>query len=62
MQRTGIKFFRSVTRAASASSPASAQRGYFIRDICRAFSDPATWGRETSGRCGASAWTRSRSL
>src|SRR3954469_18328942 len=50
MQRTGIKFFRKVTQAGRGIFAGIGQRGYFIRDIFRAFSEPATWGRETFGQ------------
>jgi len=47
MQRTGIKFFRKVAQTVSGIFAGIGQRGFFIRDIGRAFSEPATWGRET---------------
>ena len=50
MQRTGIKFFRKVTQGGGGIFAGIGQRGYFIRDIFRAFSEPATWGRETLGQ------------
>src|SRR5215210_7095 len=47
MQRTGIKFFRRVARTGRGIFAGIGQRGFFIRDIGRAFSEPDTWGRET---------------
>ena len=47
MQRTGIKFFRNVARAGRGVFAGIGQRGFFMRDIGRAFSEPATWGGET---------------
>src|SRR5678815_3160514 len=47
MQRTGIKFFRRVARTGRGLFAGIGQRGFFIRDIGRAFAEPATWGRET---------------
>ena len=47
MQRTGIKFFRRVARTGRGLFAGIGQRGFFIRDIGRAFAEPATWGNET---------------
>ena len=47
VQRTGIRFFRRVTRASSTSSRQVGARGYFLRDIGRALGDPATFVPET---------------
>ena len=47
MQRTGIKFFRNVARANRTLFAGIGQRGFFIRDIGRAFAEPETWGSET---------------
>src|SRR5687768_5573492 len=47
MQRTGIVFFRKVAQTVRGIFAGIGQRGFFIRDIGRAFSEPATWGRET---------------
>ena len=47
MQRTGIKFFRKVAQTGRGLFAGIGQRGFFIRDIVRAFGEPATWGRET---------------
>ena len=47
MQRTGIKFFRKVAQTGRGLFAGIGQRGFFIRDIFRAFGEPATWGRET---------------
>jgi phospholipid/cholesterol/gamma-HCH transport system permease protein len=47
MRRTGIKFFRNVARAGRAIFAGIGQRGFFFRDVARAFGEPETWGRET---------------
>jgi phospholipid/cholesterol/gamma-HCH transport system permease protein len=47
MQRGGIKFFRRVTRAFIGFFRQIGARGYFLRDIGRAFGDPATFVPET---------------
>ena len=47
VQRTGIKFFRRITRAFLAFFHAVGARGYFMRDIGRALGDPATFVPET---------------
>jgi phospholipid/cholesterol/gamma-HCH transport system permease protein len=47
VQRTGIKFFRRITRAFIAFFRQIGARGYFLRDIGRAFGDPATFVPET---------------
>ena len=47
VQRTGIVFTRQVTRAFIAFFREIGKRGYFLRDIGRAFGDPATFVPET---------------
>ncbi|HEX7977750.1 MAG TPA: ABC transporter permease [Gemmatimonadaceae bacterium] len=47
MQRTGIRFFRRVTRAFIDFFAQIGARGYFLRDIGRALGDPATFIPET---------------
>jgi len=47
VQRTGIKFFRRITRAFIAGFKSIGARGYFLRDIGRALGDPATFIPET---------------
>ncbi|MFL5605088.1 MAG: MlaE family ABC transporter permease, partial [Gemmatimonadaceae bacterium] len=47
MQRGGIKFFRRMTRGFIAFFRQIGARGYFLRDIGRAFGDPATFVPET---------------
>jgi len=47
MQRTGIKFFRRVTRAFINFFAQIGARGYFLRDIGRALGDPSTFVPET---------------
>jgi phospholipid/cholesterol/gamma-HCH transport system permease protein len=47
VQRTGIKFFRRITRAFIAGFKSIGARGYFLRDIGRALGDPATFVPET---------------
>jgi phospholipid/cholesterol/gamma-HCH transport system permease protein len=47
VQRHGIKFTRRVTRAFISFFRQIGQRGYFLRDIGRAFGDPATFVPET---------------
>ena len=47
VQRTGIKFFRRVTRAFIDFFAQVGARGYFLRDIGRALGDPATFVPET---------------
>ena len=47
VQRTGIKFFRRITRAFIAGFRSIGARGYFLRDIGRALGDPATFIPET---------------
>src|SRR5829696_5270287 len=47
MQRTGIKFFRKVAQTGRGVFAGIGQRGFFVRDIGRAFSEPDTWGGET---------------
>ena len=47
VQRTGIKFFRRVTRAFIDFFAQIGARGYFLRDIFRALGDPATFVPET---------------
>ena len=47
VQRTGIKFFRRITRAFLAFFHAVGARGYFLRDMGRALGDPATFVPET---------------
>ncbi len=47
VQRQGIKFTRRVTRGFIAFFRQIGQRGYFLRDIGRAFGDPATFVPET---------------
>jgi phospholipid/cholesterol/gamma-HCH transport system permease protein len=47
VQRGGIRFFRRVTRAFISLFGQVGARGYFLRDIGRAFGDPATFVPET---------------
>jgi phospholipid/cholesterol/gamma-HCH transport system permease protein len=47
VQRTGIKFFRRITRSSIAGFKSIGARGYFLRDIGRALGDPATFIPET---------------
>src|SRR5687768_15872642 len=47
MQRTGIVFFRNVARAGRGIFAGIGQRGFFLRDVGRAFSEPDTWGAQT---------------
>jgi phospholipid/cholesterol/gamma-HCH transport system permease protein len=47
VQRTGITFFRRVARSFIAFFRQVGARGYFLRDIMRAFGDPATFVPET---------------
>jgi phospholipid/cholesterol/gamma-HCH transport system permease protein len=47
MQRGGIKFFRRMTRGFIGFFRQIGARGYFLRDIGRAFGDPATFVPET---------------
>jgi phospholipid/cholesterol/gamma-HCH transport system permease protein len=47
VQRGGIRFFRRITRAFLAFFHQVGARGYFLRDIGRAFGDPATFVPET---------------
>jgi phospholipid/cholesterol/gamma-HCH transport system permease protein len=47
VQRTGIKFFRRITRAFLGFFHAVGARGYFLRDMGRALGDPATFIPET---------------
>ena len=47
VQRTGIRFFRRITRSFIDFFRQVGARGYFLRDIMRAFGDPATFVPET---------------
>jgi len=47
VQRTGIRFFRRITRAFIAFFHSVGARGYFLRDMGRALGDPATFVPET---------------
>jgi phospholipid/cholesterol/gamma-HCH transport system permease protein len=47
VQRTGIRLFRRVTRGTAGVFGEIGRRGYFMRDIGRAFGDPATYMPET---------------
>ena len=47
VQRTGIKFFRRITRTFIGFFRSVGARGYFLRDIGRALGDPATFVPET---------------
>jgi phospholipid/cholesterol/gamma-HCH transport system permease protein len=47
VQRGGIRFFRRITRSFIAFFHQVGARGYFLRDIGRAFGDPATFVPET---------------
>ncbi|MDB4880883.1 MAG: putative transporter [Gemmatimonadetes bacterium] len=47
VQRTGIRFFRRMTRGFIGFFRQVGARGYFLRDIMRAFGDPATFVPET---------------
>ena len=47
VQRTGIRFFRRMSRLAYGNLRQIGLRAFFIRDIMRAFADPATYVPET---------------
>ncbi|PYP75800.1 MAG: ABC transporter permease [Gemmatimonadetes bacterium] len=47
VQRTGIKFFRRITRSFIGFFKSVGARGYFLRDMGRALGDPATFIPET---------------
>ena len=47
VQRTGIKFFRRITRVFIGFFHSVGARGYFMRDMGRALGDPATFIPET---------------
>jgi phospholipid/cholesterol/gamma-HCH transport system permease protein len=47
VQRTGIRFFRRITRTTIGLFSQVGARGYFMRDIFRALSDPRTFVPET---------------
>jgi phospholipid/cholesterol/gamma-HCH transport system permease protein len=47
VQKQGIRFFRRVTRGFISFFGQVGARGYFLRDIVRAFGDPATFVPET---------------
>jgi phospholipid/cholesterol/gamma-HCH transport system permease protein len=47
VQRTGIRFFRRIARGTRGLFQQVGARGYFLRDIGRAFGDPATFVPET---------------
>ena len=47
VQRTGIKFFRRITRTFIGFFHSVGARGYFLRDMGRALGDPATFIPET---------------
>ncbi len=47
VQRTGLRFFRRMTRSFIGFFREVGARGYFLRDIGRAFGDPATFVPET---------------
>jgi len=47
VKRTGIRFFRRITRAFIAFFHSVGARGYFLRDMGRALGDPATFIPET---------------
>jgi phospholipid/cholesterol/gamma-HCH transport system permease protein len=47
VQRTGIRLFRRVTRGTAGVFGEIGHRAYFMRDIARAFGDPATYLPET---------------
>ena len=47
VQRGGIRFFRRITRSFISFFRQVGARGYFLRDIGRAFGDPATFVPET---------------
>lgn len=47
VQRTGIRFFRRITRTFIGLFRSVGARGYFLRDIGRALGDPATFVPET---------------
>jgi phospholipid/cholesterol/gamma-HCH transport system permease protein len=47
VQRTGIRFFRRVSRAGIGVFAGIGTRAYFVRDIVRGLSEPATWLGET---------------
>jgi phospholipid/cholesterol/gamma-HCH transport system permease protein len=47
VQRTGIRFFRRITRVFIGGFRQVGARGYFLRDVGRAFGDPATFVPET---------------
>ena len=62
VQRTGIKFFRRITRAFIALLPRrSARAGTSCATSGARSAIPPPSSRRRSGRCSASAWTRSRS-
>jgi phospholipid/cholesterol/gamma-HCH transport system permease protein len=46
VQRTGIRFFRQVSRSVVSFVSGVGQRGYFARDFFRALAEPRTWGPE----------------
>ena len=46
-QRTGLRFFRRVARSYAGAFEGIGERGYFLRDVGRAFGDPATYVVET---------------
>ena len=47
VQRSGIRFFRRVSRGVTGAFEKAGAWVYFTRDILRAFSEPATYGPET---------------
>lgn len=47
VQRTGIRFFRRMARGTAGIFREIGERGYFSRDILRAFGDPATYVTES---------------
>ncbi|MDE3054522.1 MAG: ABC transporter permease, partial [Gemmatimonadota bacterium] len=47
MQRSGIHVFRRIARAVVGTFRRVGAWSYFVRDIGRAFSEPATYGPET---------------
>ena len=47
VQRAGIRFFRRVSNGMGGLLGETGRRGYFLRDIGRAFADPATYIPET---------------
>lgn len=46
MQRTGVRFFRQVTRSFVNIFRHIGLRGFFLRDIVRALAEPSTWAGE----------------